>query len=289
MIYNNILNYSLVNTEVFNAAGCEILYLIESNYLTGFTITNNQINTLQTGANKFSVFDNLDELSYSVKTDNSKSGTVYVIEVNFKISGIRTIVNTVLEKLLNNNLTAILGDSNGRFWLLGYNQGFRSSFDYSSEDANYSVKLVTTQLLKPEEISFDLVNNLSVNDDYEDNTVIPVYVQTVPSQNGGTGGSGTGSGNVFNTITVSSDNYQLNNNDHFVIVTGAYTVFLPVSPENGQQHIIKAVYDASVSAVNITAAGVLIDSFNTVNINTNLGSLTLIYDSGEWHTTAFVV
>lgn len=285
MIYNNTLNYSFVNVDVFNATGAERLYLIESGQVTGFSTDNDQITELPTET-LFNLFDNLDELSYSVKTDTSKAGTVYLVEINFKITGIRTAVNSVLEKLLSNDLTAILGDSNGRFWLLGFGQGLKSQFEYSSEDAGYTVKLSTRQLTKPEEVAFELIKSLEVNEDYEDNSVTPVYVTPIPSQ--GTSG-GSGSGNVFNTITVNSNNYQLDNNDHFVLVTGAYTVKLPLSPVDGQQHILKATYDASVSPVIISGDEELIDGSVTAVINTNAGSMSLIYESGNWYTVAFMV
>ncbi|WP_222707318.1 hypothetical protein, partial [Pontibacter qinzhouensis] len=78
-----------------------------------------------TNAN-FSIWENLESLAFTFKTETTKSGTLYHIEITFEIPVLRTYAGSLVDRLSNTKTTAIIEDENGRFWLLGFKQGLTS-------------------------------------------------------------------------------------------------------------------------------------------------------------------
>lgn len=286
MIYSNKLNASFINDNLFNVPGCRRIFFMPSANLTGYALKNRQVNTISTvsGDKKFSLFDNLEGLVYTVKPETSKNGTIYNIEVSFTVPGIKADTKYILELLSNTEAVAIIEDENNRFWLLGYSQGLISTYEANSDESAYNVKMSTKQLVNVEEVSYELMNTIQFNATELTLTPDPINLTPVTGGNGSSKG-----GNVFNTVTVTTNNYQVQNSDHFIKSASARTVLLPVTPLEGQSHIFKATYDASVTPFIIRSASYYIDGNSQVEINTAYGSIEVVFSGNAWYTTAFVV
>jgi len=278
MIYNNPLNSSFNNRKVFTLNGCQLVYFIPVDELISYTKANDKIQSFILDGSRFNLFDNLDEIKYSVKTEVSRIDTLYAVELSFKIQKIDVIASNILQQLQNDKQSAIILDNNNNYRLLGFRQGLTVSYEQSSEDNVYTVTLATKQLTEPEFVDTVAIVNLPVNSSIEPITTTPDNI-LVPDY------SNSSNGNILQTISISSDNYQISNAEHIVIANSAYTIILPDSPQNGQEHIFKAVYDASINPVIIKSSNSLIDGNADVRINTEYGSISLFYNSGKWLVT----
>ncbi|WP_299988732.1 hypothetical protein [uncultured Pontibacter sp.] len=285
MIYTNKLNASFVNASTFNMAGCRRIFFMPSKNLVGYTFRNRQVQTINTvsGDRRFSAFEELESLAYNVKPESGKNGTVYNVEVSFGISGIKADTKHLLDSMVNSELAAIVEDENYRYWLLGFGQGLITTYEAISDEGGYSVKMGTKQLAGVEEVSYEFMSTIQLNMSETTSTPSPINLQPVSS---GSGGSQIG--NVYNTINVTTDFYQVQNTDHYLKITSAKTVLLPESPYEGQQHIFIAAYNASVAPVVIKSAIYFIDGSTQAEINSDYGSLTFVFQGGTWSTTAFV-
>lgn len=68
-----------------------------------------------------------------------------------------------------------------------------------------------------------------------------------------------------------------------VNVAAPSSVILPISP-TGTVFVVKDMSgNASTNAITVTGLGALIDGNATATINTNYGSITLIFNSTEWN------
>ncbi|WP_187270276.1 hypothetical protein, partial [Pontibacter qinzhouensis] len=162
------------------------------------------------------------------------------------------------------------------------------TIDGGSESGSYNVKMSGSQLGKVEEVSYNLMSSLELNPEANGTAPDPIYSNPPITSNPGSGSGGGGSGsaspsNVFNTVEVTTNNYQIRNDDHFIKVTGSMTVLMPVSPVNGQLHIFKATYDASVAPVIIRFNNHSIEGENEFYINTPEGSVSFIFQGMTWY------
>lgn len=289
MIFNTTLFDSFINPSGYNVGGCKRIFLTEAIEVGLYNVVDRQIVNL-TANEPWSVLEDLNGLTFTVKTEPTKGGTIYSVDVAFGISVLRADANYILEALSNSEYTAIMEDLNGRFWLLGYREGLKTTYEMLSDDGGYAVKMNTKQRNRIEEVSLPVMLDLELYNYYESTTPNPIYSQHLTPSNGGSGGGFTGPLNVFETVVISSSAYVISDDDHFIKVMNAATLNLPSSPSPGQQHIIKAYYNAEVGNVVIVPAdGHKIDNQNSALINTDMGSLTLIFQGGHWSTVAFAI
>lgn len=63
-----------------------------------------------------------------------------------------------------------------------------------------------------------------------------------------------------------------------------FSVVLPANPQTGKVYIVKDVSGtAAVDPITITAVGHTIDGAASATINTNFGSVTLVFNGTEWN------
>jgi len=98
-------------------------------------------------------FENCDDTAFAISTKASKNGTIYNGEMNFTIDGVRVDTSQLVERLANTGLSALVGDSNGKYWLVGYHQPFvLAQAPYGSTNANYQIKLASFSKWAPLEV-----------------------------------------------------------------------------------------------------------------------------------------
>lgn len=84
---------------------------------------------------------------------------------------------------------------------------------------------------------------------------------------------------------IDQPTYSANNNEYFlgVIYDGSVTITLPVGT-TGKVFVIKdSVGDASTNSITVTATGSTIDIQPSYVLQTDWGSITLIYNGIEWN------
>ncbi|WP_153042711.1 hypothetical protein [Rufibacter ruber] len=262
---------------------------MEADKVTDYAFVDNQVDALTMTGN-FGMWDRLEALAFSVKSETSKAGTVYSVEVSFRVPALKTDTGRQIKELVKNDTTAIIEDRNGRFWLLGYKQGLSASYDAGTEDGAYNVKLVTKQLNEVEEVSYRLMTTLTLNPELDSTTPQPSYsnppIGHTPDTGGNTGGGNSSSRNVYKVVTVVANNSQVTNDLHFIKVPEPYTVLLPIAPVEGQSHYFKATFDASISPVILESGSYLIDGESDFQINSDLGSVQLVFQGGAWSVIA---
>ncbi|RNI30951.1 hypothetical protein EFA69_06570 [Rufibacter immobilis] len=283
MIYDKPLYNSFRNQIGYNITGCKRLFLTESKNVRWYGFENRQINHLDMSGS-FAMFENLSNVTYSVKAEQSKNGVSYKVDITFSIGGIKADASYMLENLINSELTGVVEDRNGRYWLVGFRQGLVSDYESKTEDSSYSVKMTTTQLTKPEEIA-PATMAAQIFAPFDD-LVTPSPVFTVPSRDsqGGT----TLVNKNFTVKTVTVENYQILPSDEFLLLPFANSVFLPATAPQGKQYVIKCDYDASVEPSFIKVNSGDIDYYNLIEMYTMNASFTVVYDgAGSWHIVSF--
>ena len=281
MIYQDALYNSFLNPSTFNVPGCERLLLCEAKDILSYKITNRQIKSMTTNE-PFAILENLEGLQFSVKTEPTKSGTLYEVTVSFTVQVLRADATYFLEELMNSEYSAIAEDENGRFWLLGYREGLRATYEMLNEEGIYAVKMSTKQRLKVEEVAVSVVQGLDLYDYYDSTTPNPIYsTDVLPVRN--SPGTVFPSGNVFEVAVVGSGRHIISDTQHHVIVTGGSTLLLSESPTPGQQHVFTATHDAEEAPVEIEpAVGHTIGGVERAKINTKNGSITINFHEGDW-------
>jgi hypothetical protein len=273
MIYDKQLNTSYKQVKKFSLTGCKNLYLSESKNVKGYFFEDRQISAFDRTEN-FSLWQNLTGLNISIKTLQSKNGTLYDISVGFAIATLRTDTTHLLDILLNTELTAIVEDRNGRFWLLGFKQGFVTDYEAKTEDGVYTVTMKTQQIAKYEEVSVVAMKTLTLATTDTNFTPEPAYYTPVREQIYTT--------KTYNTKIVTENNYVIKENHDFVILPLALTVFLPTSETVGKQIIIKCDYDASVTSSFVKGQ---IDNNTQIEMNTDRATITVIWNGNIWSLT----
>jgi hypothetical protein len=93
------------------------------------------------------------------------------------------------------------------------------------------------------------------------------------------------SGSVWTGTETSSDYILINSNDTYLLcstVSNSYTLYLPSSPINGTEIIIKDAGNAGTNNVTVNGNGVNIDGSSTYVISSNYGMITLMYSNSQW-------
>lgn len=88
-------------------------------------------------------------------------------------------------------------------------------------------------------------------------------------------------------VIVTTSPYQALSTDFFIGVNNTglvpFSVVLPANPQTGKVYIIKDVSGtASTDPITVTAIGHTIDGAASATINTDYGSITLVFDGVEW-------
>jgi hypothetical protein len=273
MIYDKSLNTSFKQTKKFNLTGCKNLYLTETKNVAGYSFAGRQIAAFDRSGN-FSLMQNLSWLNMAVKTLQSKNGTLYDISISFSIGVLNTDVTYLLEALLNAETTAIIEDKNGRFFLVGFRQGFITEYEAKTEEGSYAVKMNTKQISLFEEVSVSAMQSLTLAKTDADFTPEPIYQTPVTS---------TESDRTYNTKVVTVNNYAILESHDFVLLPSALNVFLPTTARTGKQLIIKCDYDASYNPSFVRGQ---VDNNTVVEMNTDRASITVVWNGSRWSTTA---
>jgi hypothetical protein len=300
MGYNNIQNGLQADVQAYSSPGAQRIIFIPQEDVASYQIlsgdTVDQIN-LVTGK-KYHLFDNLDELSYVLNTTSTKAGNIYSIDLAFTVAKHTIQKNTLFSQLMDTKVVAILQDNNFNWWLLGHEQPFTvPSIEAKIDtDANgYSLKLSTKQRETIFRMSTNWIQNLNQlpftdQVDGAGYSNVQISIQ-VPTGNGGTVGSPTGS-NQANIIIAPANNYVVANNISGVFAIGGRTVKLPPAPVDGQYVMVKD-YRGIAATLPIVVDGnghlILLDDMlePTQRIKTNAGSLSLMFAGNTWHHYAF--
>lgn len=88
-------------------------------------------------------------------------------------------------------------------------------------------------------------------------------------------------------VIVTNSPYLGLSTDFFIGVNNVsavpFSVVLPANPQTGKIYIVKDVLGtAQAENITITAVGHTIDGSSSAIINTNFGSITLVFDGAEW-------
>lgn len=92
---------------------------------------------------------------------------------------------------------------------------------------------------------------------------------------------------VFPVIVVTTSPYLATSSDTFIGVNNTglvpFSVVLPANPVTGKFYFIKDVSGtAALHNITVTAIGHTIDGSVSALINTNYGSITLVFNGSEW-------
>jgi len=93
------------------------------------------------------------------------------------------------------------------------------------------------------------------------------------------------------TVEVVTTNITLPTTGYTILVSGATSLTLPAAPANGAAYKIKdAAGTALSSPITVNGNGNNIDGNSTALINTDYGSLALVYSLAidEWFSVAFI-
>lgn len=287
MIFNHTLKSSFVNPSGFSIAGAERVYFVPTPEVRAYAVDANTITGLDIGYSKLNAFDHLEELRYAVASETSRAGTLYSVELTFKVRELDAMASAILFLLASTKQTAIVVDNNAKHRLLGYEQGLVVTYEQNTEDNGYNVKCVCKQDTDPLFVSPEAIAKLGIATGNAPVYDAPDVTPTPPSEEP-TSPVPAG-GNVLRTVNVAYNNYQLENDHHYAIVPNGYTVRLPISPVNGQEHTVKAAYDASVTPVIVKTSNSLIDGNPDFEINTAWGAATFLYYSNKWLVTNFAL
>lgn len=298
---NYYLQNGLANTPTFSIAGNQDLILIKNDAVLSIATNETQELvediTLKFGE-KYNLFQDVDNLSYSVVTDISKNGTLYSIEIGFTIIIQTTAKNTLFATLRNTDVTAIVRDKNNRHWLCGLKQPLKLTTQEQKIDNDtnqYTIKLTTKQRDNVKEMAPIWVKSLNTSsftdmiDSVDGGTITINYVNA--TNNGGSGSPIYVNlpNNVQKNITAPPTNYIIKQDIGIVFATAGNTVKLPATAVNGQQHIVKDYTGiASQATITVSGNGNLIDGNAIASINTDFGAITFTYNNNSWLTTAFI-
>ncbi|MDO7874330.1 hypothetical protein Q5H93_06265 [Hymenobacter sp. ASUV-10] len=237
-----------------------------------------------TGA-RWSVFDTPNELGFKAKRVDDKAGALYEVELSVQISGLTAQRTDQLYRLSENSLTAILADNNGRYWLLGYPQPLRvKTHQLGTNDNGYDLTLTGRQTVPPLEVSQDVVNAALTYPFTEGDTFAggPQVNYNPPT---GGGSSGPNYGPL--TVVTPLDGHLVGPDEHVLILSPGYFLFLNETPTAGEFHIIKAKPGAEENPITLDGGPYHIDGQTEFRINSGKGSVTLIFSGSEWVVTAF--
>ena len=167
MIYSNTLSDG-INFSDFNVAGIENIRLIDSTFVKALTFSGDRVSniTIQGGAS-WNTFNEVENPSFSSVSEVRKSGTIYKNEIGFQFSQVSTTHNKVFDDLSNSTVTAIIGDNNGKYWLIGYQIGLRTTqYDKIIGETNeYTIKLSNVQKRPLYEVSPAYIQSLPIEDE----------------------------------------------------------------------------------------------------------------------------
>ncbi|MFD2717909.1 hypothetical protein ACFST9_04235 [Hymenobacter monticola] len=300
----NYLNNGYDNRPIFNIPGAKRLFMIKKENLLALGQSPGLLNGLSNYLiedisifGKWNIFNELDNFKFDVKLNRSKAGDLYSLELGFSINMLTRDKNTLLENLLNTDVTVMIQDENDRFWLLGDEQPLRMSElgkTIDGEVNQYTVKLEGRQLKMMKEVGQIYIITLTEVTDMVDSTdggAVTWVLNTGGSTGPITGGSSTPSQqlNILSSVTNPPNGYTIRSIDHVILVGAGRSINLPSSPVQGQEHILKDYSGgASLLPITVNGNGKLIDGYSTASINTDFGALTFIYGAGGWNTTAFV-
>ncbi len=101
----------------------------------------------------------------------------------------------------------------------------------------------------------------------------------------------TQSSNVLNIVDFTGTGYTATTESDFIGASGGTTIFLPNPPKDGQRIVVADIGgNALMSPIKIDGNGKeILKSTDQATINTEFGSITFIYNSkGFWSTAAFI-
>ena len=299
--FRNFLQLGLDNRPVFHLAGARRLMLIKSDFIASISTTGDtsfvEEITLRTGT-KWNLFNELDNLSYSLTPEVTRNGTLYSLEVGFTASIQTRDKNSLFESLRNTDVTAVIQDRNNRWWLLGIEQPLQLTTQeqrIDNEVNQYSIKLTGRQRENVKEMSPVWVISLQADLftdmlDSIDGTTLGIQVIAANNNGGIIPPAPTQLPNNFqNTITAPPSGYLIPDTMGVVFALPGTTIRLPANATNGEQHTVKDFTgNAAVSSIIISGNGRRIDGFPEARISSDYGALTFTYANLNWQTTAFV-
>ncbi len=100
----------------------------------------------------------------------------------------------------------------------------------------------------------------------------------------------TNNSNVLNVVDVTTTAYTATQSSDFIGASGGTTIYLPFPPKNGQRIVVADIGGNALELpITIHGNGIEIVGGESVMINTNFGSITFIYNTkGFWSTAAFI-
>lgn len=141
--------------------------------------------------------------------------------------------------------------------------------------------------------TFDLKfsgDSLQYSADYSA-TYVPRSIPDVDFVTGYTQSAITSSSNVLNIVDFTGITYTATTTSDFIGASGGTTIYLPDDPKDGQRIVVADIGgNALMSPIKIDGNGKeILKSTDQATINTEFGSITFIYNSkGFWSTAAFI-
>ena len=244
------------------------------------------LRTVELTGTKWAVFDTPNDLGFKTKRNDEKGGALWEVELTSQISGLTAQRTDQLYRLAEIKLSGIFADNNGRYWLLGYPQPLRvKSLQLSVGSENgYELTLSGRQTVPPLEVSQEVVNTALTHPFTGGDTFIggPQVNYNPPT---GGGSSGPSYGPL--TVVTPLNGHIVAANEHVLLLSPGYLLFMNETPTLGEFHIIKAKPGALTAPITLDGGSYPIDGQTDFRINSGSGAVTLIFTGTEWAVTAF--
>lgn len=294
MGYNNIQS-GLQNSSIYSTAGAQRIIFIPFEDVKSYEVVDGDIvNDIFLYPNKkYHLFDNLDDISYLLTTNSTKSGKLYQIDISFVVPNETGFKNTLFDQMVDTELVAILQDNNFVWWLLGHEQPLKvvSNEEKIDNDNNgYTIKLNSKQRELPYHMSASWIaniNNLPFSTMIDNSGGIVPVVINAPQPNNNT--TPTIPMNTSNVKVAPPNNYIIENSIEYILAVGGRTVKMPLNPLDGQEHVIKDLNStAHLLPIILDGNGRNIDSDLQIKIDTKDGAVSLFYAANKWNTHTFI-
>lgn len=304
MSFQNYLLNGLDNRPVFSFSGNQRLLLAPATAISRVALGNETGSVtdvqLHTGY-RWNMFNEPENLSYSVTPETSRHGTVYTINIGFQVNYQTRAKNALFDSMRQTDMVAVVQDNNNQYWLCGLEQPLRlesQSQQVDTDTNQYSIKLSGKQRENVKSLSATWVNSLNSDSftpmiDSIDGALVDIRFDTA-IQNGGSTTPTTPTttpdlNHFYTTITSPPSGYVIDGAIAIVNAAAGTTIKLPATGIPGETHTVKDYRGAgSTAAITINGNGKLIDGNPEVKITTDYGSISFTYGNNTWLTTAFI-
>jgi len=265
-------------------------------YLSGVTESklDTSVFTGYTASTEIRLTDIENDIQYiSGQTLTISIFTTYTASTEIRLTGIENDIQ-YLSGITDNKLdTSIFANYTGTTQpiLDAALTGATNGLDFLDREVKLGGTLIenTTINLSTFDLKFS-GDSIQYNADYSA-TYVPRSIPDVDYVTGYTQSAITSSSNVLNIVDFTGITYTATTISDFIGASGGTTIYLPNPPKDGQRIVVADIGgNALMSPIKIDGNGKeILKSTDQATINTEFGSITFIYNSkGFWSTAAFI-